>query len=153
MTTAVFEALSYAMRYWFIAIAVGVLIAMIRISYKEYKNKKSVKNELSQYVGYLQIIGGPEEFIDDRFGIREITVIGRSTHDDIVLADPTVEPSHAKLYFMNGNLVLQPGQRGYTTINGRRAAGRHALKTGDVIGIGDVEFAVHIRRRRVGYDS
>lgn len=153
MTTAVFEALSYAMRYWFIAIAVGVLIAMIRISYKEYKDKKSVRSELSQYIGFLEIVGGPESFIGDRFGIREISVIGRSTHDDIVLPDPTVEPSHARLYFMDGNLVLEPGRRGDTTINGRRAINRHALKTGDVLGIGDVDFQVHIRRRRVGDDT
>lgn len=40
MSTAVYEAVAYALRYWFIAVAVGILIAMIVASYKEYKEKR-----------------------------------------------------------------------------------------------------------------
>lgn len=152
MTSAVYEAISYAMRYWFIAVVLGTLIAMIYISYKEYREKKSVRSELDQYVGYLEIVGGPEQFIGDRFGIRPRNWIGRSKRDDIVLPDASVEQSHAQLYMDGDRLILEPGARGSTKINGRRAVRRHALKTGDVFSIGDVDFAVYIRRTRVGME-
>lgn len=153
MTSAVYEAVAYAMRYWFIAVVVGTLIAMIYISYKEYKEKKTVRTELDQYIGYLEIVGGPEQFIGDRFGIRERNWIGRSKKDDIVLPDETVAQSHAQLYMDGDRLILEPGVRGSTKINGRRAVRRHALKTGDVFSIGDVDFAVYIKRTRVGLEQ
>lgn len=153
MTTAVYQALSYAMRYWFIAVAIGLLVALIRISYREYKDKKSVKSNLSQFIGYLDVVGGPGEFIGQRFGVREITVIGRSTRDDIVLADPTVAPSQVRIRMTGDKLILEPSRKGYTTVNGKEAPPQRVLKTGDKIGIGDVTFSLHIRRRRIGYDT
>lgn len=154
MSNAVYEALAYAMRYWFIAVAVGVLIAMIVASYREYREKRQVLSELSQFHGYLEIVGGPEEFIGDRFGIREeMNTIGSSPDEDIVLPDRTVAPVHAFIYMDGGNLILEPhAAPGTTKINGRLAVRRHALKTGDVISVGDVSFAVYIRRKRLSYD-
>lgn len=149
MTTGVYEVFAYALRYWFIAVAVGMLIAMIRISYKEYKARKAVQNELRQYVGYVEIIGGPEEFIGDRFGLRDMTTIGRADYCDIVLPDPTVAGEHAYISMDRGRLVLTPVD-GQTKINDRRAVRPHAIKTSDRIRLGDVEFAVSIHRTRVG---
>ena len=154
MSNAVYEALAYAMRYWFIAVAVGILVAMIVASYREYKEKRQVRRELKQFSGYLEIIDGPPEFIGDRFGIREeMNTIGRSAEEDIVLPDPSVAPVHAFLYMENDRLILEPhAHSGTTRINGRLAMRRHALKTGDVVTVGDVSFAVYIRRKRLGYD-
>lgn len=151
MSNAVYEALAYAMRYWFIAVAVGILIAMVVASYREYKETRQVRSELSRFQGYLEIVGGPEAFIGDRFGIREDSnAIGSSPDCEIVLPDDTIEPIHAFLYMDNGNLILEPrGPGGSTKINGRLAVRRHALKTGDVVSVGDVSFAVYIRRKRL----
>lgn len=152
MTPGVYEAFAYAMRYWFIAVAVGVLIAMIRLSYKEYKSKKNVRNELSQYVGYLDIVEGPEEFIHDRFGISERTLIGCADGCDIVLPDPTVGDEHVMLEFDGKRLMVEPLSGYPLKINGRRAVRAHALKTGDEITVGDITLVVYIRKTRVGYD-
>lgn len=98
-------------------------------------------------------MNGPPEFIGDRFGIRENNAIGRSDNCDIILPDPSVSASHAFLFWDRGDLILEPASReGRTKINGRLAIRKHALKTGDVISIGDVDFAVYIRRNRL-YDN
>lgn len=153
MSTPVYEAFSYAMRYWFIAVALGILIAMIVASFREYREKQTIKSELSQFLGYLEIIDGPESFVGDRFGIREMNRIGSADEGDIVLPDVTVQPTHAFMYMEGDKLILEPHTRlGATTINGRVAIRRHVLKTGDVVGIGDVQFAVYIRRTRLAYD-
>lgn len=153
MSTPVYEAVAYTMRYWFIAVACGILIAMIVASYRTYKEKKTVKTELSRYLGYLEIIGGPDEFLGDRFGILEMNQIGSDESADIILPDSSVAPVHAFLYMDNGDLILEPHvKNARTQINGRTAIRPHMLKTGDVIAVGDVEFAVYIKRTRLGYD-
>ena len=85
-----YEVAAYALRYWFIAAVLVILIAVIYISYKEYQQKKFVMTEISQFGGYMKIIGGPREFIGDRFGLRENNTIGSDSRCDIVLPDRTV---------------------------------------------------------------
>ncbi|HBU12540.1 MAG TPA: hypothetical protein DEB31_07380 [Clostridiales bacterium] len=153
MDGAIYEVAAYALRYWFIFVIVGILIAAIYISYKQYHEKKYVKGAMSRFFGYLEIVGGPEEFIGDRFGVREQNTIGSAQHTDITLPDPSVLGLHAQLSYEQGDLVLSPQPKSDTKINGRRAAQSHKLKTGDVISIGDVDFYVYIRRTRVGHDS
>lgn len=153
MSSVVYETLSYAMRYWFIFAALAILIALIYISYKEYNEKKYVKNRMSKFLGYVEIIGGPEEFIGDRFGLRDQNIIGSSRRADIMLPDDTVLKTHALLYREDDELVLSPTSRSDTRINGRRASTKHRLKTGDVFSIGDVDFVLYIKRTRVGHDD
>ncbi len=148
-----YEAVAYAMRYWFIFVVVGILIAVIYISYKEYKEKKYVKGTMSQYFGYLEIVGGPPEFLGDRFGVRRQNTIGSSRKSDIMLPDNTVQKNHALLYMKQEDLVLEPTAKAATQINGRRATTAHRLKTGDVVSIGDVDFAVYIKRTRLNHDT
>ena len=88
----------------------------------------------------------------DRFGIREQNTIGSSKKSDIMLPDSTVLKTHALLYWEGEDLMLSPTGNSDTKINGRRATQKHMLRTGDTVSIGDVDFAVYIRRTRVQYD-
>jgi hypothetical protein len=152
MEQMVYEAVAYAMRYWFIAVVVGILIAVIYISHREYEEKKYVKDMVSRYAGYLEIVGGPKDFIGDRFGIRERTSIGSSKKADIILPDTTVAKTHAMLRLEDEDLMIYPAERTNTKINGRRAIQEHRLRTGDIVSIGDVDLVVYIKRTRIWYD-
>ncbi len=152
MDQMVYEAIAYAMRYWFIFVVLGILVAVIYISYREYTEKKYVKGTMSRYLGYLEIVGGPGEFVGDRFGIREKNTIGSSKKCDIMLPDSTVLKTHALLYMEGDDLILSPTGHSNTKINGRRATQKHTLRTGDTVSVGDVDFAVYIKRTRVQYD-
>ncbi len=153
MTDSMYELVAYAMRFWFILVVVGILIAVIYISYKEYKEKKFVKSTIGQYQGYVEIVGGPKEFIGDRFGIRESNSIGSSRKSHIMLPDSTVLPTHALLYMEEGELVLSPMAKSDTRINSRIATQKHRLKTGDIFSIGDVDFYVYIKKTRLSHDD
>lgn len=152
MDGMVYEAVSYAMRYWFIVVALGILITVIYISYKEYREKKYVKGAMSKFTGYLEIVGGPEEFIGDRFGIARENTIGSSAKADIMLPDDSVLKTHALLYMEGDDLIFSPTSRSNTMINGRKAVRTHKLKTGDTISIGDIDLAVFIKRTRLNHD-
>jgi hypothetical protein len=147
-----FEVVSYAMRYWFIALILVVLIALIYISYKEYQQKKYVMTELEQFAGYMQITGGPREFIGDRFGLAEENVIGSAQGCDIIIPDRSILPHHAKIYQKDDDFYLVPAKGADTKINGRRAVNSHKLKTGDKLSFGTVDLRVYFKRTRIGND-
>lgn len=145
-----YEVAAYALRYWFIAAVLAILIAVIYISYKEYQQKKYVMSEIGQFDGYAKIIGGPREFVGDRFGLREENTIGSDARCDIVLPDQTVRRNHALIYREGDNYYLQPAEKAPTKINGRKAVNAHKLKTGDALSFGDVEMRVYFKRTRIG---
>ncbi len=149
---AAYEVVAYALRYWFIAAVLVILIAVIYISYKEYQQKKFVMSEISQFGGYAKIIGGPEDFIGDRFGLREENTIGSSQNCDIVIPDRTVSPNHAIIFKDGDDYYLRPMEKAPTTINGRRAVNTHKLKTGDAMSFGDVQMRIYFKRTRIGND-
>ncbi|MGI6153874.1 MAG: FHA domain-containing protein [Christensenellaceae bacterium] len=153
MNSAMFEAASFAMRYWFIFVVVGILIAMIYISYKEIREKRQVLSEMGRYSGYLEIVGGPKAYIGDRFGIADENTIGSARNMDISIPEKGILKKHALLYKQGEEIVLQPMEKAQTKINDRRAVSAHALKTGDIITFGNVDMRVYIKRKRLQYDD
>lgn len=66
------------------------------------------------------------------------TAIGKATHNQIVLADPTVSGSHALISSVDGGFnLLDLASSNGTWVNGKRLTNRsHRLQHGDRIGIG-----------------
>ena len=60
MSPSVYEAIAFAMRYWFILVIAIILIAVIVISVREYKARKSVMSRMAEFAGFLEIVGGAE---------------------------------------------------------------------------------------------
>jgi len=146
-----YDAIAYAMRYWFIFVVLGILIAMIVISVREVREKRQALTEIGRYIGYLEIVGGPEEYWGDRFGLREQNMIGSGGLADILI--PTIAKTHAHIYRQDEDLIFEPERGRVTKINGRRATNPHILKTGDVVTLGDVDLRVYLKRTRLHDDS
>ena len=65
--------------------------------------------------------------------------VGRSTTNEIVLHDPSVSRTHARLSPRAGRFVLaDAGSAAGTRVNGQRLGGERTLKHGDKIALGDV---------------
>ncbi len=72
--------------------------------------------------------------------------VGRGPFNDLVLSDPKVSWSHARLWVERGALWLRdPGSRNGTFIGQRRVTGRHRISDGDLIRFGP-DFSVCVRR-------
>lgn len=155
MNSLEYETLAFAMRYWFLALILAILIALIYVSYKQYTERKTVKDMLGRFNGYLEIIRGPREFLGDKFGIRgdADNLIGSAPGADIMLPDESVAPEHAYLYQGPDSMILSPTRQGDTKINGRRTTRDHQLKTGDIISIGDIDFVLRLKRKRISDDN
>ena len=73
--------------------------------------------------------------------VREDMIIGRSTDAELVLMDPTVSRTHARLHHDGQNwLIRDLGSRNGTTVNGLRVVGEAVLCPGDIVGLGDASY-------------
>ncbi len=147
MNEAVFETISYIMRYWFILLIGIMLIGMFYISIREYRNRRTVLAELGRFLGYLEITDGPEDLIGIRIGVTDDNQIGSLSSSDIMIKANGVEKKHAKLYLENDGFILEPLGNGLTTVNGRKIRSKKAVRHGDYFEFGDIELFLYIKEQ------
>ncbi len=151
MGLAIFDTVSFAMRYWFIIITLGIVAAVAYVSYKEYKYKKSMMEQIDSYAGYIEIVDGYEDFIGDKFGITDGCIIGSGVDCEIIIPGESIRKYHAKI-FVQEDILLQPIDKASTLINGRKAINAFPLKTGDKFTTGDITFRIFIKKKRLSHD-
>jgi Protein kinase domain/FHA domain len=72
---------------------------------------------------------------------QDVTTIGRTTGNDVLILDGTVSRNHARLIFHNGQWSIEDaGSSNGTQVNGQKIKRPRVLRSGDQIRIGD-EFA------------
>lgn len=152
MSGSVYEAVAYAMRYWFVFATCVILIAVIFASVSEYRQRKSILEEVDSFVGYLEIEAGPEDLVGNRLAIRAENTLGRIPKCDICLDDHSIAKSHALLYKAGGDLIISSLGKAETLVNGRLIEGKQVLRTGDIITLGSIELKVFIKRTRLQND-
>jgi len=80
---------------------------------------------------------GPE--IGTAFPLQEVTFLGRTPANTVVLADPFVSAHHALLVWREGQWWLEDqGSKNGTTLNGEPVTRPTVVSVGDLIGIGRV---------------
>jgi pSer/pThr/pTyr-binding forkhead associated (FHA) protein len=92
-------------------------------------------------LGLLQITHGPDKGKTFALTRNAKELIGRGPNNSICLSDPQVSRLHCQVK-VEGNKVLltDAGSVGGTWVNGDRVT-QHELQTGDVIRIGETQFA------------
>ena len=89
-----------------------------------------------QAMGWLMVEKGPRAGQEFRLG--EVTAIGRSGDNDIILDDPSVSRQHAKVRLEGQSFtIFDLGATNPTRVNGQEI-GKHQLVDGDRIEIGSV---------------
>ena len=147
MNSVMYEAVAFGMRYWFILLIGLMLIAMIAVSVNEYRQRKNIIGEVTQYRGYIEVTGGNDELIGTRIGIMDENLIGSSRNADILISHPSIEKNHAQMTMRDGKLFLTPLSGSPTKINGRVATKTHRIFTGDTVTLGDIDFYVFIKEK------
>ncbi len=86
---------------------------------------------------------GPE--VGTVFSLREVTSLGRSPGNTVVLPDPFVSAHHALLSWREGHWWLEDqGSTNGTTLNGERVRRPTVVSAGDLIGIGRAVLRLEI---------
>lgn len=142
----IYEATALAMRYWFIVVAVIVLLGVTGISVKEYRDKRFVLGKAQSSIGYLRVISGPDDVIGENIQLAENSTIGRSRRSDIVFADRSVDKAHSQIAkVLSGAVYLSRLGTGEVTLNGKSVDSRVRLYDGDVVCFGNVVTEMHIK--------
>ncbi len=89
----------------------------------------------------LRVLGGPPGAAGREFALEgPVVTVGRRADQDIVLIDPSVSRSHARIELgPAGVVILDLGSTNGTVVNGQRLRGSRAtLRGGERIEIGTV---------------
>jgi pSer/pThr/pTyr-binding forkhead associated (FHA) protein len=88
--------------------------------------------------------------------VQPEVLIGRASHNDVVLSDDGVSNLHARIVERDGHCVVEDlGTPSGTFVNGERLDGERELESGDTIGVGaavlefGVEREVPVRKKLV----
>ena len=132
----------------FFAIILYVIIYYsLKIMYKDVNKsgKKRMKAKGAFTFGLEIIDAGKSENLKPGsiIPVREVITIGRRDENSIVLADPFVSSSHAKVYVKNNEFYLEDmGSTNGTFVNGNKVVGKIKLKVKDEIRLGSTILKV-----------
>jgi serine/threonine protein kinase len=88
----------------------------------------------------LRIIAGPDKGRDIPLSPTAPLIVGRAAGTDVRLSDKAVSSVHCQFFLEHGMIkVLDLGSKFGTFINGNRVEQATALKSGDIIRIGDTQ--------------
>lgn len=142
-----YEATALALRYWFLLVAVIIVLGVTSLSIKEYRDKRMVLDVAQSSIGYLAVISGPDDVMGENVTLLEQNTIGRSRGADIIFSDRSVEKAHSQIYLReDGAVVLSQLGRGDVTVNGVRLNGSVPLKSRDIICFGNVVAKVFLKK-------
>ncbi len=141
-----YEATALTLRYWFLIVAVIIMLGVISLSIKEYRDKRMVLDVAQSSIGYLAVISGPDDVMGENVTLLENNTIGRSRNADIIFADRSVDKMHSHIYLRDdGSVVLSQVGRGDVTVNGVKLNGSMTLKSRDIVCFGNVVAKVFLK--------
>ncbi len=144
MASAVYDAVAYAMRYWFLILIALMLLTLIAVSFSEYRRRRSVMDIVDTTVGYLEVLSGDGDTVGTRIGLMADNLIGSGRRSDVIINDPDVERAHARITMDGEEMTITPIGKAEFKINGRLATKAHRIFTGDLLTFGGIMMTVHI---------
>ncbi|AOY75568.1 FHA domain-containing protein [Clostridium formicaceticum] len=138
-----FQILSWIVRYIFIVLIYYFIYHIIRLIYLDIKhiNNKQRKHFNSPYLKLVNRKESLEFEVQEFYDLKDVLTIGRRKDNDIQLLDKFVSSQHAKITADEDEYFLEDlGSINGTYLNGTQIQDAVKLKTGDRIGLGQVEF-------------
>lgn len=143
----IYEAVAFALRYWFVFVIIAILICVIIVSVTEYRDKKRIMQYAGTYIGYMEVIysKGSGAEIGDRFTLAADNDIGSGSHCNIVINEEGVMKKHVRIFVQGKDVVLRALDSNNTQLNGHPVKDGQLIHTGDIILVGDTALMVHLK--------
>ncbi len=128
-------------RLLFVAILYLFLFALVKTGIGMVKGTNSKEKRWT-----LSVESGPKELRGVQIAVNGPIIVGRSPGSDIVIAASYVSGRHAQFKLMGQNLFVEDlGSTNGTVVNGNRISAPAALKSNDVVSVGDVSIRVRFK--------
>ena len=151
MLDNIIDIITFAAKFWFLAIAVLILVRVVDNSVFEFNVKREIKNSgAGLTLGYLTIVAaGDEAMLGERFHLKWENSIGSGKRSDVYIKDGSVSKNHALLYLSRGKAYILPSSRQMLMINDERATGHQPLNDADEISLGNVKLRLRLEREEL----
>lgn len=125
-------------RLLFVALLYVFLFAIMKTGIGQVKGSQKKEKTWK-----LSVERGPKELRGVNVAVTGPVIVGRAPGADIVIAAGYVSGRHAKFQVMGQNLFVEDlGSTNGTCVNGQQISAPCALKSGDVVNVGDVSIRV-----------
>lgn len=150
MNAAAYELLSAIAKYWFIALAIFILVRMILSVTREVRIERQVQREIGQAgtsINATLILLSDEDRKLKRgkfYPVQGETTIGRSGRCDISLRSKSLESMHCILNMEHGSMSVVPIGRAFVVVDGEVVERRAAAWDGSEIQMGGLVFRLRL---------
>lgn len=144
MTT---EALLFALRVLTAAVLLAFATALFVVVWREYRMAAEAADDRRRRRGRLVVTRARESTVEvgNAFPLLPLTSIGRGPTNTIVLDDTFASQEHALVTRRGGQWWLEDrNSSNGTTLNGEPVREPTVISSGDVIGIGQVQFKLEL---------
>ena len=138
-----FPIISWTVKYLFIGFIYYFIYHIIKLIYLDINHINSRQKQKFNNP-YLKLINRKESLdfdVKEFYDLKDITTIGRKRSSDIQILDRFLSSQHSKITMDEGEYFLEDlNSANGTYLNGDEIHDVVKLKTGDRIGLGQVEF-------------
>lgn len=138
-----FRILSWTIRYIFIGLIYYFIYHIIKLIYLDI-NRINQMQKRQFNSPYLKLVNRKESLdfdIQEFYDLKDVITIGRNKENDIQILDKFMSSQHLKITMDEEEYFLEDlGSVNGTYLNGEQIQDVMKLKTGDRIGLGQVEF-------------
>jgi len=141
------EALLFALRVLTAAVLLAFATALFVVVWREYRMAAEAADDRRRRRGRLVVTRARESTVEvgNAFPLLPLTSIGRGPTNTIVLDDTFASQEHALVTRRGGQWWLEDrNSSNGTTLNGEPVREPTVISSGDVIGIGQVQFKLEL---------
>lgn len=146
MYESAYDIVAMAMRYFFLALILYILIRVVQHSVSEFRTVQQIKQKVrSVSPGYLEVTE-PESLRGEKYPLRRENTLGRAKRCDISVPLASLAPVHAFLFEKKDGLYLADyGSHEGVLLNGERVGRKdELLYTGDSLQMGELVLTLHL---------
>ena len=123
----------------------GLLGAVFMVLWRDYRAAASVVEEGQRQHGRLVVVKSPDGAAGTSYPLLPLTSLGRAATNTIVLGDTFCSQEHALVTRRGGQWWIEDRHSSNgTRLNGEMIVEPVVVSSGDVIGIGRMEFKVEL---------
>lgn len=150
MNATAYELLASIAKYWFIALAVFILVRLVISVIREMRIEGQVQKEIYEAgtgINATLILLSDEERRTRRgklYAVEGETTVGRSRRCDVCLHSPSVRRVHCILNMERAGMAVVPVGRAFVVVDGEVVQGRALAQDGATIQIGGMVFRLRL---------
>lgn len=143
MSSATYELIALAARYWFAGVALLIVIRAWRCTVQDNRRAKVLRDWTPETgcVGELIALTGSKKFKKgERFPVLRESVLGSGRNADIRIPHPSIQKAHLHMELREGGMLARGMQNAEFSVSGQGKVRKLLLRDGMEFSVGSVRL-------------